>query len=988
MYFLNCHTYYSLRYGTFSEKELCILAKEKGIKTLALTDINSTTAGLNFCRLASKYGIRPLLGVDFRNKNQVCYIALARNNAGYKKLNDFLSAHLHHRKSFPKIAPDLSDCMFIYPFKQVLKQRKTQFKANEYIGISMTDINRLKFSLYRNYRHKLVFLQPVSLRHKKDYNAHRLLRAIDLNTLLSKLPKREQAYPNDKMFSPEEVQLAFTDYEFILENTRKLAACCQIHFDFGKQLDKNLKTFTESKAEDKRLLRKLIKKKLPSRYPHPDFKILRRVVKELQAVERMSFVSYFLINLDIIKYANTQNYPYIGRGSGANSAIAYILGITNVDPIELDLYFERFINPNRVSPPDFDIDFSWKDRDAVIRYIFDRYPHTALMGTYVTFKRRAVTRELGKVFGLPKANIDKLSSGYFQVDQLDEIEKLVIKYSHYIEGFPNYLSVHSGGILILEEPVHQFSATFLPPKNFPTIQIDMHIAEEIGIHKFDILAQRGLPKIMDTIEIIKENQPEAEVLPIEDIHHFKQDPNINALLKKGDCMGVFYVESPAMRSLLIQLQTDNYLNLVAASSIVRPGVSSSGMKIEYIKRHRHPYKKNEAHPVLLEIMPDTYGVMVYQEDVMKVAHYFAGLGLDEADVLRRGMSGKKMEKGQLEQVKETFITNCLQRGYTSELTDEVWRQISSFAGYTFPKGHSASYAVESYQSLYLKCYFPLEFMVSVLNNGGGFYGIETYIQEIRNCGGRVEPPDINKSEHAAHIKDRTVYLGLGHLKDLEQKYIRRILEDRNFFGPFTSLENFLERIKISLGQVQILIRISAFRFTGLDKHTLLWRALFFRAKNKTETKQEKLFETPSMSFELPDFETHEVVEAYDQIELLGFHLFHPFKMLADPIVSHLKVEDLKNNIGKIITIYGELIAIKKTRTVHREPMYFGTFYDEDFCVFDTIHFPEIAKNYPIYGKGVYKCIGKVVEEFGYISLQLTAIYKMKIKKIEKKMLPF
>src|SRR5690625_3611293 len=979
MFYLNSHTYYSLRYGTFSEEDLCVLAKKKGAAIVGLTDINSSTACLKFSKIAPDYGIKPIVGIDFRNGNKKMYVGIAKNLKGFKNLNDFLSDHLHHKTDFPEQAPELKDCYFVYPFERIVELKKNHFRTHEFVGVSMKSIQKLKFSTFKINKEKLIFQQPVSLRNKKDYNAHRLLRAIDLNNVLSKLPPSEQADIYDKMFTPEEVKTAFTDFEFILENTEKLVRQCHVDFEFGSHLNKNLQVYLNSKSQDAKALKEQVKKNLQKRYPNPAFSTLRRVIKELQAIINLGFVSYFLINLDIINYAKSKNYPYIGRGSGANSVIAYILGITNVDPIELDLYFERFINPNRSSPPDFDLDFSWKDRDDITRYIFKRFPHTALMGTYVTFKRRAVARELGKVFGLPKTNIDKLSAGFFDYDQLDELEKLVIRYSHYIQGFPNYLSVHSGGILILNEPVHNFAATFLPPKNFATIQIDMHIAEEAGIHKFDILAQRGLPKITDAIEIIKENQPQAKLVPIDEINQFKEDININNLLKKGDCMGVFYVESPAMRGLLTKLQTDNYLNLVAASSIIRPGVASGGMKDEYIRRHRNPERRKQAHPILYRIMPDTYGVMVYQEDVMKVAHYFAGLGLDDADVLRRGMSGKKTAKGQMKQLEEKFRSNCEKLGYNQELIESVWNQIASFAGYAFPKGHSASYAVESYQSLYLKCYFLLEFIVDVLNNGGGFYNVETYLQEIRNCGGIVEAPDINKSEHASIIKGKTIYLGLGYLKELENKTIKRILENRNFFGPFQSLEDFIDRVRISLEQIRILIRIDAFRFTGKDKHNLLWRALFLLEKNKHHSHQEKLFAGKPTSFKLPAFKQSYLIDAYDQMELLSFHLMHPFRLLKHKIESTLKTADLIKNTGKSICMYGYLICINRIRTANNKYMYFGTFYDYEFKIFDTVHFPDIAQKYPVHGTGVYKCFGRVTEEFGHFSLQIHSIHKMEIK---------
>src|SRR5690606_8952125 len=393
--------------------------------------------------------------------------------------------------------------------------------------------------------------------------------------------------------------------------------------------------------------------------------------------------------------------------------VAYLIGITDVDPVELNLYFERFINPFRASPPDFDIDFSTWDRDEIREYIFKRHEHVALLGTYNTFKYRAAIRELGKVFGLPKEEIDRLALGRFMNQALDELSKLVLKYATYIHGMPNYIGVHPSGILILDAPAHCFSATSLPPIGFPTVQFDMIIAEDVGIFKFDILGQRGLAKIKEAVSIVKQNRPEAFLRDLEEVEVLKRDPNINCLLSQGRAIGAYYVESPAMRGLMKKLGTHDYLGLVAASSVIRPGVSSSGMKDEYIRREQDPQRRKQANPILLEIMPETHGIMVYQEDVLKVAHLFAGLDLGEADVLRRGMSGKFRSREEFQAVRTKFFANCEERGHDAALTNMVWEQIESFAGYAFAKGHSASYAVESYQSLYLKCYFPLEFMVAV-----------------------------------------------------------------------------------------------------------------------------------------------------------------------------------------------------------------------------------------------------------------------------------
>ena len=970
MIYLNCHTWYSLRYGTFSVEKLCELAREFKVESLALTDINNTSACLNFIKIASEYGIKPIVGIDFRNGAEQQYVGVAKNNEGFRQLNEHLSQQFHLKKDFKPEAPELPDCFIIYPFEKVFAHKKTNFRKNEFIGISVESLRKLKFSKYLEFKDKLVLQQSVSFRNKRDYNAHRLLRAIDNNVLLSQLPENEQGSFSHQMIASEIITSEFEDFSYILENTHELVNACRVDFKFGKTQNRNLLVSGDSPEADVARLRKLCDENLPKRYPKLEPEVLERVEKELNAIIKLGFVSYFLINYDIVSYARSQNFPFIGRGSGANSIIAYIIGITNVDPVELDLYFERFINESRSSPPDFDIDFSWKDRNEVTDFIFKKYEFTALMGTYVTFKRRAVSRELGKVFGLPKENIDKLSAGFFSINELDQLEKLVLRYSALIEGFPNYLSVHSGGILILNDSIYNYAATFLPPKGFETIQIDMNIAEEVGIHKFDILAQRGLSKITDAIEIIRKNQPNAEIEEIENIAVFKEDPEINNLLKTGDCMGVFYVESPAMRGLLTKLQTDNYLNLVAASSIIRPGISSGGMKEEYIKRHRDPKRRKQGHPVMLEIMGDTYGIMVYQEDVMKVAHKFAGLSFEDADVLRRGMSGKKTSKGQMQRIEAKFRKNCKQKGYNKKIIDEVWEQISSFAGYAFPKGHSASYAVESYQSLYLKKYFPLEFMVAALNNGGGFYDVETYIQEIRKCGGRVHPPCINRSDHPNSIFGKDIYLGLGYIKELETKTVQQILENRQFFGVFKSFDDFIDRVSISIEQLSILLKIDAFRFTRTDKHHLLWKAHFKLNASKPVTTQEKLFNTAHRDFELPQFKYSALIEAFDQMELLGFPLCSHFKLLKDPIEKSVRAKDLKHYVGKEILIYGALITAKKTGTSNGKYMYFGTFFDVEGDVFDTVQFPATAEKYPLRSKGIYKCYGRVNNELDYISISI------------------
>ena len=973
--YLNTHTYYSLRYGTITPEALLKQALQLEIPAMVLTDINTTSAHLEFVQLALKIGVKPILGVDFRNGSQQQFIIIAKNNNGLEQLNKYLSKTLHSTKiNIPNRAKYIPDTYVIYPFENNI----SNLKDNEFIGVKPSDLNHLKFSKWRLQQHKLVVLKPVSFQHKKGFNTHRLLRAIDNNTLLSKLPTTEQGEETDIMLPEHKIKEIYQEFPMLIQNTQNILDTCSIDFNFSKDSPKNQTSYTNNEELDFKLLRKLAYDGLNYRYPKIGKRVFTRLEKELDIIKQKQFVSYFLINWKILKYARSKQYYYVGRGSGANSVVAYLLRITDVDPIELDLYFERFINLYRTNPPDFDLDFSWRDRDDIMNYIFKTFKNTSLIAVYNTFKYKASVRELGKVFGLPKEEIDKLTTNNFNPNQLDHLSKLTLIYSKYIQGFPNYLGIHPGGILISEKPIHYYTATYLPPKGFSTAMFDMVVAEDIGLYKFDILSQRGLGKIREAVDIVKYNHPTHPTFDMHDIKRFKEDVKIKNILKNAKAIGCFYVESPAMRMLLKKLQVDNYLGLVAASSVIRPGVAKSGMMREYIKRYRNPEKRKEAHPILLEIMPETFGVMVYQEDVIKVAHYFGGLSLGEADMLRRGMSGKFRSKDEFSKVKNQFFENCKASGHTFELTSEIWRQIESFAGYAFAKGHSASYAVESYQSLFLKAYYPLEYLVATLNNFGGFYQPEYYVHEARMHGAIIHPPNINKAQYQNYIEGQHIYLGFMMLHAFEAKSAERIVKERTKNGPFLDLDDFIDRVAISLEQIAILIKVNAFQFTKRNKRELLWEAHMKVHKVCLEENTVTLFKSEKITYKTPELTSSTLEDAFDELQYIGFTLNSPFNLLKTPIKQSLFAHDLMNYIGQLVTVYGYYVTVKKTITSKRELMYFGTFIDGKGDHIDTVHFPPSAKKYPLKGRGFYQITGKITEEFDCISIEVHQLEKLAI----------
>ncbi len=975
--YLNSHSYYSLRYGTMPVEKMVAVAKKNDVKVMALTDINNSMGMMDFigeCRVNS---IKPIAGMEFRNEqNQLLYVAIARNNKGFREINEFLTRHNLAKIPLPPRAPRFNHAYVIYPFNSNMLIKPAE---NEFIGVRPGEINKLVTSRFRYHQQQLMAWLPATFGSEAEYELHRHLRAIDKNTLLSKLTPADLASPKEQFMPPDFIPIIYSDYPQLIRNAERLTDECEIQIDFSTV--KNKRTFTGSRYDDRLLLQKLALDGMAYRYGKANNEALKRIEHELEVIDKLGFSAYFLITWDIIRYSMSRGFYHVGRGSGANSIVAYCLKITDVDPIELNLYFERFINPKRTSPPDFDIDFSWKDRDEVQDYIFKRYgkQHTALLGTVTTFRDRSIFRELGKVYGLPKEEIDRLVDYPNAPANKDEVTGNLFDMGNQLIDFPNIRSIHAGGILISEEPITCYTALDLPPKGFPTTQFDMYVAEAIGFEKLDILSQRGIGHINESVDIIRQNR--GIKVDVHRVSDFKKDEKVNRRLYNGEAIGCFYVESPAMRGLLKKLKCDNYLTLVAASSIIRPGVAKSGMMKEYIKRFHNPGGFSYLHPVMEEQLKETYGVMVYQEDVIKVCHHFAGLDLADADILRRAMAGKFRSKGEFERIRQRFFSNCAERGHSEALAAEVWRQVASFAGYAFSKAHSASYAVESYQSLYLKTYYPQEFMVAVINNFGGFYRTWVYFNEARRSGAAIHLPCVNKSMLKTCIYGSDVYVGFIHIANLESRVAEHMLNERERKGVFESLEDFICRVPAGIEQLATLIRLDAFRFTGKTKKQLLWEAHLLLGKNERENDMPLLFTEKPKEFRLPQLAQTQLEDAYDEVELLGFPVtLSAFDMLQTSFRGEIKATDLLSHTGKKIRMLGNLVAIKYVHTVKGEWMHFGCFLDVHGEFFDTVHFPNSLKTYPFRGYGVYLILGTVTEEFGFPSITVEKMAKLPFQK--------
>lgn len=968
--YLNCHSFHSLRYGTIPLVDLISQAVTCGVKAMALTDINTVTGIYDFIKGCDDVGIKPLVGIEFRAENTMRYIGLAKNADGLAEMNRFLTSYNFSGEILPVFAPEFASVFIIY----TLENAPETLRDNEFIGIRPEEISKL-FSLeLKSKVSKMVVLQPVTFRTKKEFNLHKILRAIDLNVLLSKLTEADYCKTSE-VFQPLISLLSvYSEYPEIIHNTEQLIDQCNFSFDF--KIPRNKKFYTNNRQSDIALLTSLAQQGLLWRYGKNNIQAQARVTKELKVIDQLEFSGYFLITWDIIRYSNSRGFMHIGRGSGANSIIAYCLGITDICPLELDLYFERFLNINRKSPPDFDIDWSWKERDVILEYIFNRYgkDHVAFCGTNVEFKYRSIFREVGKVFGLPKEELDLLAKNPMKLHEKNSIVTFVQNYGMMLEKYPNQRSMHSCGILISEEPVTNYTPLEMPPKGFPIVLFDMHVAEDIGFEKFDILSQRGIGHIDDSVKLIEKNK--GIRVNIRDTSISKNEKGANNYLSQGNTIGCFYIESPAMRGLLRRLKCDNYKTLVAASSIIRPGVAKSGMMKEYIFRHNNPSQFEYFHEVFKEQLGETYGIMVYQEDVIKIALHYGGLPAADGDILRRAMSGKGRSLEALKKVKDDFFSSCAQNGHPAALSEEIYRQIESFAGYSFCKAHSASYAVESYQSLYLKVYHPIEFMVAVINNQGGFYRTEVYVHEARMAGAAIHNPCVNKSNYETNVYGTDVYLGFMHVLSLDSKMAVFIESDREKNGSFISFEDFINRIPMGLESIKILIFIGAFTFTGKNKNQLLVTASLLLNNLKPENKNLMLLQEPVKEFKLPTLERSIHEDAFDEIELLSFPVSCTvFDLLETKYRGDVMAKNLLIHHKKQVRMLAYLISRKQVPT-KRGTMYFGTWIDNEGTYFDTVHFPDNLLQYPFLGGGCYLLLGVVEVDYHFATVTILKMAKM------------
>ncbi len=979
-------------WGTASPRQLCRTARQLGYDRLALTDTDNLYGLWPFLTACREEGITSVIGAEVtdpgRGRSAAC---LVETEEGYRNLCRLLT----HRR----LRADAFDLQADLPARAagltVLTTHPGLLEAWHAAGVSVVAAMP---------RHPLPATHPLRaaarrrglpaaatpdsfLLRPEDMAVHRILRAIAHNTSLSRLAPRDTA-PADAWLAPrEEYARRFLPCPEAVAATATLAA--RFTFtgpDFGTVLPP-LPGPDGPSAADR--LRADAYAGAHRRYGSElSEAVVERLERELTIIAAMGFAAYFLIVRDIVALSPRT----CGRGSGAASLAAYCLGITNVCPLKHNLYFERFLNPGRMDPPDIDVDFAWDERDAVLQAVLARHrDHAAMVSNHVLFQPRMAVREVAKVYGLTAAEIGRVAKRlpwYWSAEEMDadflaELKKQpalkavqfpppwpeILAHAQRIIGTPRYLSVHPGGVVITPRPIAEYVPLERAPKGVPIIQWEKDAAEDAGLVKIDILGNRSLGVIRDALANLQANGAafdEARWEPEEDLA-------TQQAVAQGRTMGCFYIESPAMRLLQQKSRVGDFEHLVIHSSIIRP--AANDYIREYIRRlHGGPW--DPIHPLLSDVLEETFGIMVYQEDVSRVAVALAGFSHAEADGLRRILS-KKDRHLRLQNYARRFREGARAQGVSDEQIRAIWDMMMSFDGYSFCKPHSASYARVSFQAAFLKVHHPAEFMAAVISNQGGFYSTFAYVSEARRLGLGVLPPDVNASEVRWTGKNATLRVGLLSIKGLATATQERIVAGREG-RAYAGLGDFLEQVRPDAVELRALVHCGALDplVPGASRAELLWestRRLPSRPTAGRVARNGSLFAAPDADKRTPHLPPDDARERLRrEFSVLGFLCDrHPMELYADAVkrTGAVQAADIPRRIGRRVRFAGWLITGKVVETKKGEPMEFLTFEDQTGLV-ETTFFPEAYRRFChlLDRERPYLLEGKVEEDWGAVTL--------------------
>lgn len=996
--FIHLHVHSSLSpgWGVLAPEALCAEAARLGFDTLAITDRNGLYGVPRFLDAAREAGIAPIIGTEAVTLDSRA-VLLAADKEGYANISRLLS-DLHCEKGFDlcgALARYRRGVVVLSDDARILSTLKAVSAERLFVELSPGHDMHRALALSRD-----LGLPPVATARalvraphpaaqsplSDDFHLHRVLRAIHLNTKLSRLTPDQTGCASDALYGADQMADFFPHCPQALENSARIAAMCRREWDFSTTI---FPAFRELDNDDAfAALKSRARSGALWRYCLIDEKVEARLDKELAIIREKGFAHYFLVVEEITR----QSQRTCGRGSAAASLVAYCLGITHVDPIRHNLFFERFLNEGRSDPPDIDVDFPWDERDAILDFAFARYGarRAAMVANQVGFKGRSALREVAKVYGLPDCEIKEMTervSGFWRPEQtaaamsehpLFQGESLspdwleIVATARRLNGQLRHLSLHCGGLVIVPDEIRRYVPVEISHKGLPVIQWEKDQAEDAGLVKIDILGNRSLAVIRDAMASVKE-QTGVEI----DYASWRplEDERTRSLMRRGLTIGCFYLESPSVRLLLRKIwsstappetfDADLFEVLVQASSIIRPAANSFIQ--EYVARMQGK-KWQHLHPLLEGVLGETLGIAIYQEQITQIAMELAGFSASEGDQLRKVITKKHKEK-RLADFRAKFIAGGRERGVSGPVLDAIWEQILSFAGYSFCKPHSASYALLSAKAAYMKANHPAQFMAAVISNQGGYYSPFAYISEGRRLGLAILPPDINESEYHYLGKEKTLRIGLMQIDGFTREGAKRLFRERRGGGRYASFADFLRRSGVQRADAERLVKAGCFdALEGLERRpALLWELLHFQQQDTA-----LLFEQKTALPQAHPYDADTVLR--QEVEALGFLASrHPLSLYKAQWQRHrpIRAAELIKHSGKWVTMVGWWITTKMVEDKHGRPMEFVSFEDVT-AIFDATFFPDVYARFcrKLSQRRPYLLKGVVEEEFGVATLRV------------------
>ena len=993
---LHIHSEFSLLDGANRIKDLPVRAKELGMKAMAITDHGVMYGVIDFYKACKKEGIKPIIGCEVyvasrtrfdkeaQDKKYYHLILLAKNNKGYQNLSKLVSLGFTEGYYYkPRIDLEilekyhegiicLSGCLAgavsqailngnIEEAENVAKWHHNVFGEDYYLEIQNNGVkeqvmvNQKIIQIARRLNIPIVATNDAHYLKKEDAYNHEVLLCIQTGKRIT--DEDRMRFETDELYvkSPEEMSEYFKNFPDAIENTVKIVEKCNVEFEFGHTILPNYDV-PEEYATHYDYFKKLCDDGIKKRYgENPSQEILDRAAYELKIISQMGYVDYYLIVWDYINYAKSVGIPVgPGRGSGAGSILAYAIGITDIDPMKYNLLFERFLNPERISMPDFDVDFCYERRGEVIDYVERKYgkDHVSQIITFGTMSARMVIRDVGRALDMPYAECDKLAKmipnelhitikkameqnkelrDLYESD--DEIHKM-LDIAMALEGMPRQASTHACGIVITKEPVDTYVPLYVRDGQIST-QFIMTTLEELGLLKMDFLGLRTLTVIQDAIDLVKENRG-IDVEFDKDMN----DPKVYKLWQNGESIGIFQFESQGMTNFMKELKPDCLEDIIAGVSLYRPGPMDQIPR--YISNKKNPDNAEYTHPSLIPILNVTYGCMVYQEQVMQIVRDLAGYSLGRADLVRRAMGKKKLDvmakereyfiHGQADENGNVVIKGCIRNGIDEASANKIFDEMAEFAKYAFNKSHAAAYAVVSYRTAYLKAYYPEEFMAATLNSFlGNLDKIPMYIDECKRLNIDILKPDINKSFTKFTVDNGKIRFGLGSVKNVGIAAVNAIVKEREENGNYESFTDFCERMKneaVNKKCIESLIRAGAFDQFEQTRATLL--ASFESILDTIQDTSRKSFAGQVTMFDLaaPEDNVNELKYSFNEQkefsekdllsmekEMLGIYISgHPLEKLREQIERETNVNSMKlnelANLQSTVLDEGEFIARK------------------------------------------------------------------------------